>query len=643
MDHELTTRRPDLSAAQRLLDALAEGVSVVDASGHPLLVNEAFCTMTGFGRDELLSDPPKDFRYWPPEHKEAILEAFEAMRSHHDRSFELVFARKGGDRFPCSVSTGTATVDGARCFIATVRDRSESTQRKARVEELARLVQMLMHAGDLSTWEWDMRTDTFRISESWYTQLGEPSGPTEVRTGSMAQRVHPDDIELGERELTRLLAGEVRIYEFEHRLRMASGDYRWFLARGFVTEEGPDGQPVRIGGTVQDVHRVKMQEERMQRWQQMEVLGLLTGGVAHDFNNLLAVIQGNLELMRWRDESDGDSGLDDMDAAVRRAKDLTSWLLRYARDDGSDAQRIDLGSLLAKTREILRAATASHATLSLSVTIPDEPHITNVDPTPVEHALLNLVINARHAVASAERPEVEVRVGRQGVATDRARRLGCATGDYVTLSVCDNGVGMSDEVQRRATEPLFTTRGHGEGTGYGLSMAKRCATRAAGFLDIRSAPGEGTTVTLGFPAEDATATVDTPYPEPTAKPPPRADGVLLLVVDDEPAILRSLSSALQARGYQVHTTRQPRAALQWLQEHEVDLVLTDVMLRDALDGVGLAHLLRVHRPGLPLVFMTGAIAEEIDPDARRMGPVIAKPFDIDDLHRTLLSALQPAS
>ena len=315
--------------ASLMIEAIADGVSVVDAGGHPLIVNQALCDMTGFSREELLARQPFAYPFWPAEEHGHISATFRRMQAGELGPYELVFCRKSGERFPVSIAPGVATADGERVFITTIKDLTELRREQERVRELSRLVDAMIQAGDLATWEWDLVTDEMHLSQSWYTMLGLPSGPAVTSTGAMIERVHPDDFDATQDSIGALLMGHRPLYEVEHRLRSVDGSWRWFLARGVVMERGADGRPSRIGGTNQDIHRIKQQEAFLQQWQKLEVLGELTGGIAHDFNNALMVLQSNTGLLRMDGYPEQQEGLDDMDESLVRAAALTESLQRY--------------------------------------------------------------------------------------------------------------------------------------------------------------------------------------------------------------------------------------------------------------------------------------------------------------------------
>ncbi|MGH6928828.1 MAG: ATP-binding protein, partial [Dongiaceae bacterium] len=328
-----------------------------------------------------------------------------------------------------------------------------------------------------------------------------------------------DGIHLDDR--ARVLADEQRAIErravlaTEYRLRRGDGGYRWFLvtAAPRFTDDG-DGEYIGHLGILIDVTERRDLEERMREMQRLDAIGQLTEGVAHDFNNLLTVVLSNAEslLALARDESRQASLLRMIRSAAERGAGLTQRLLAFARRQPLQPQPTDLNRLLARLEDALRRAVGER----VAVSCVHRPGLWRalVDPVPLEAALLNLALNARDAMPDGG----TLTIAASNRRTDEAGE-DLPPGHYVALAVADTGIGMSAEIRRRAIEPFFTTKPHGQGTGLGLSMVYGFAKQSRGTAVIDSAIGRGTTVTLFLPRADTPAPVrrpDDPSQQPTA-------------------------------------------------------------------------------------------------------------------------------
>jgi signal transduction histidine kinase len=266
-----------------------------------------------------------------------------------------------------------------------------------------------------------------------------------------------------------------------------------------VREEG--GTIVRKIGTIQDITAMKLAEERLRQAQKLEVVGQLTGGVAHDFNNLLGIIIGNLDFLEEGLQNDQElhSMVKSATDAALRGTELTRHLLAFSRQQPLMPKVIDVNALLGSMDELLRQTVGDAVTIKWKLASGAWP--IRIDAVQLESALLNVAVNARHAMNLSG-----------GVMTIVTRNVDLdagadelAPGRYVAVEIADSGCGMTREICDRAFEPFFTTKKVGEGSGLGLSMAHGFAKQSGGKAEIRSAVGRGTTVTLYLPALEASA------------------------------------------------------------------------------------------------------------------------------------------
>jgi PAS domain S-box-containing protein len=370
--------------------------------------------------------------------------------------------------------------------------------------------------------------------------------------------------------------------------------------------------------------RRNIQESYLQA-QKMEAIGQLTAGMAHDFNNLLQVINGNLEVaMLSLDRPElARQQLERAQRAAMRAGKLTQQLLTFARKQRLEPRLININNLVFDFSEMLVRTLGGKIELRLDLR-PGLPSCM-LDPTHLEMALLNVLINARDAMPDGGDVTVATAIVR---GEDRLKVHGLPHGTYVSLCVIDKGAGMTPDVLRRATEPFFTTKG--PGTGLGLAMVHGFVQQSHGRLELVSPPGEGTTVTMIFPVADNAHAGQGGAAAGEA----RADAVkrCVLVVEDNADVRELAEQLLGIEGYAVHSAASGERAMELLRQGaEVDLLFTDVIMPGGMNGLELVEQARALRPGLPVLVTTGYMDEL--PEGGRGGGlrILAKPYRQEEL------------
>lgn len=331
--------------------------------------------------------------------------------------------------------------------------------------------------------------------------------------------------------------------------------------------------------------------------QKMEAIGQLTGGVAHDFNNVLQIIGGNLQLLKLVGNlnEQGRARVDMALAGVERGAKLSSHLLAFARRQPLQAVVLNPGHLLREMDDMMRRVLGPRARIVTEIA----PGLwsTTVDPNQLNNVLLNLAINARDAMAGG------------GTLTIRAANAGpdglpkeVPGGEYVLVEVADTGKGMAPEVLERAFEPFFTTKPTGQGTGLGLSMAYGFVKQSGGEIVLRSAPGEGTRVTIYLPRSDAE-----PAPAERVHSVPLLGGLeTILVVEDEEDVRSSTCGLLSALGYHVLEACDAAGAIEIIESgRPIDLVFTDVIMPGPVSSLELAEAVRRRLPHAQVLFTSG--------------------------------------
>ncbi len=373
-----------------------------------------------------------------------------------------------------------------------------------------------------------------------------------------------------------------------------------------------------------------------ERWhaQKLDALAQLAGGIAHDFNNLLLIMtlaHGELESFANRGLPAPSGDLEDLRIAVERASELTHALMAFSRRQPAERQVLDLAGLALRALPMLERATKGGLTLAIEA----EPGVHAWgDAAHVQLVLLNLVLNARDAAPRSGSALIRV-ASRRVEANTPGLPPELEPGDYATLSVSDDGVGMSRETRQRIFEPFFTTKSAAMATGLGLSTAHGLVRQMSGAIQVTSEVDVGTALTLYLPRAD---------PAPNSERTSATSGLLggderVLLVEDEPTVRRLASRTLRDRGYELCEVGSAEEALA-LPNEELErcrLVLSDFRL-PGMDGRTLLTTLRNRLPNIRTLLMSGYIGERKE---RREGEhaFIGKPFTVDELARRVREIL----
>jgi len=393
-----------------------------------------------------------------------------------------------------------------------------------------------------------------------------------------------------------------------------------------------------------DVSKRRDSEQALRQAQKMEAIGQLTAGLAHDFNNLLQVLNGSLDRLkakRFDDRAFERHHLAATQAAERGAK-LTNQLLAFARRTRLEPKAVDLSQLVNSFGELLETSVGEKAELHLS--LQRRLPMVKVDPNHLEMALLNVLVNARDASPAGAAITVTTKL--LHLNGDAAARH-MEPGDYVMLSIADSGKGMPPHIVARATEPFFTTKPHGQGTGLGLAMAQGFVQQSGGRLEIDSEPGRGTTIRMIFPKtvperegrEDDEEGAYRTRPLPESSTPP-----LILVVEDSREIADLARETLGEIGYRVVVAFDAEDGLARFEEalaasDPFKLVFSDVLMPGGANGVVLAEQIRERSPETPILLTTGYNDEmSLDGPKASAFEVLGKPY----LRTELIDRVQAA-
>ena len=396
-----------------------------------------------------------------------------------------------------------------------------------------------------------------------------------------------------------------------------------------------------IRARVQQAKALRESQEQFRQAQKMEAVGRLSGGIAHDFNNLLTVIMGYSKLMRQHiGELEGShrdtllSEIEGIDKAAQKSVSLTRQLLAFSRRQVLKPKPTNLNEVVSDLEKMLRRLLTEQVQLYLSLRA--EQAVSYVDQGQVEQVLLNLVVNARDAMPEGGTLTISTRTAH--VSDQRHTVTGTIEADdYVIMQVTDTGFGMDQDTMAKMFDPIFTTKEQGRGTGLGLATVYGIMGQMGGYIDVASAPGEGTTFTLYFPllgADEAAESEEEAWHEEVA-----GNERVLLVEDDE-QIRGLLSRVLRSSGYTVVEAGNAGEALLISEEdRDVDLLVTDLVMPH-VTGEKLAERIRQERPNVRVLFMSGYPESFPGAGRRQRGTLfLEKPFEPNEFLRAVRSVI----
>jgi PAS domain S-box-containing protein len=668
-------RKSEAERLRQLFDRAPGFMAVVRGPEHVFeMANASYQTLVG--RHDLIGKPVREAV--PEVEGQGLFELLDKVYSSGEafsgRSVSVHLQRRAdGPREerlldfvfqPIFDSSGAVSGIFADGYDVTDRIAAETALRES--EERFRLI-----ADSAPVPMWVTRLDRKRsfVNRAYAEFLGVPY--EEALDFDWRERIHPDDME---KLLADSLAGEatLRLFSLEGRYRRGDGEWRWLRSIS-QPRWGPQGEHVGFIGVAIDVTEAKeaeaalrevnetlerrvaertgdlsaaldrlqaevgerlKAEEALRQAQKMEAVGQLTGGIAHDFNNLLTPIMGGLELIAARvDEPRLKRIAETALESTRRGAKLTGQLLAFSRIQRISMAPVPVNEVIEGMQRLLRHTIGGSVEIETRLD-PSAGH-GRCDANQLENAILNLAINGRDAMPEG---------GTLTVSTDRLTLTGepdLEPGEFVRVTVADTGHGMPPEVAARATEPFFSTKPLGKGTGLGLAQVYGIARQAGGTVRIESEEGRGTAVHILLPSAEAA-----PDPPPAALdhsrgPGTDARGARILVIDDDGDVRAFLAESLEALGCRVEAAASGAEGLDNLRARRPDLVLLDYAM-PGMNGAEAAAAARELHPGLPIVFVTGyAESEQLEAALGGDVPILRKPFTLDDLASALEHNLPP--
>jgi len=618
---------------QAILEFLPDAILMVNPAGEITLCNGQALALFGYARDELVGMPVE--RLLPQARRELHVElrrrffASPVPRMMGAGLPGLLGLKKDGTTFPIDISLGPIERPEGVQVLATVRDMTERRRSEDVNSQLAAIVESSNDAIIGKTLD--------GIVTSWNRGAEHIYGYTaaEIVGKPITVLIPPDHLDEEPRIVERVRSGE-RIEHFETVRRRKDGrDIQVSLNISPIRDA--TGRIIGISKIARDITERERFKQRLRQAEKMEAVGRLAGGVAHDFNNVLAGVLAYGEMLF--EEAPADSPLrryaHNVLAATARGRELVEQILSYSRSQDGQRGPVDVASVVAETLELLRGSLP--AGIHLQASAPEAPLIVIGDATQLHQVAMNLCSNAIQAMSGGG--TLRVALEPLELTAERALSHGVlGPGRYVRLIVEDTGTGMDPATLARIFEPFFTTKEVGQGTGLGLSLVYAIIADSDGVIDVKSAPGRGSTFTAYL--RQAQASLPAGASAPLV--PPRGHGERVLLVEDETPVLAATAEILTRLGYEPIPFSDSHLALAAFEAAPArfDVVVTDEVM-SGLTGTELARVLRRRRPDLPIVLISGYRGASLTHGALSAGvsEVLNKPLHSHDIASTLARIL----
>ena len=612
-----------------LFDAHPEPMWVYDRETLRFLaVNDAAVSRYGWSREEFVAMTIEDVR--PPEDVPALRLFIDRLAGGIAESGDWRHRLRDGHIIRVEIGSHPLTFQGRAARLVVARDVTARRHAEQSVRRADALRKIASRATRLGGWAVELTNLQVVLSDEMRDLLGAPADSGATVDDSIHTYCAEEWRDIVQAHFRRCREHGVP-FDIEVEMVSRIGTRFWGRLVG-EAERDDEGRIVRINGALQDITPRRQAEgekreleAQLQQSQKLESVGLLAGGVAHDFNNMLGVILGTVEMAV--EELDASQPLHadllEIRRAAQRSADLTRKLLAFARQQPVETRVLDLNETVPGMVTMLQRLIGEDIQLAW------QPAAAlwrvTMDPSQIDQILTNLCVNARHAISD---------VGVITIATANrviddafcAVHADAMPGHYVRLTVQDTGCGMDAVTLSRIFEPFFTTKPRGEGTGLGLASVYGAVRQNDGFITVDSTPGQGTTFAIYLPRD--TSWLAAVHRSGAVEAVGRGTETVLLV-EDEPAMLRLVTRSLGGQGYTVLAADGPSAALRLAEEHpgDIHLLLTDVVM-PAMNGRDLAAAIRKVRPGIRQLFMSGHAADVITHRGmlQHEVPFIQKPF-----------------
>jgi len=630
-----------------LLASTSEGFYAMDCEGATTLCNFAFLKMLGFDSEsqvlgqklhEVIHHSHPNGEFYSRAECPICRCASEGKAAHVT---DEIFFRSDGSSLPVEYWVHPiirkGRLDGAICtFIDVTEQRRTEAALLDLNETLERRVEERTRERDRA---WNNSQDLqivlgsdgiFRAANSAWTRVLDWT-PEEVVGRHYLDFVHPDDHAIGEGALSKISVENLTT--IESRFRHKDGSYRWVSWATAPEDDLIYASGRHITAEKEAAAALEAAQSQLRHSQKLEAVGQLTGGVAHDFNNLLTIICGSVEMLSRPQlpEQRRPRYVEAIADAAGRAAKLTGQLLAFARRQALKPEVFDVVKSVVAVTNIVRTLTGSRIVLTLR--LPDEPCWVCADPSQFDTALLNLAVNARDAMGGGGELVIQVRNVTQ---MPPLRGQAMMTGEFVAVTMVDNGAGIPADNLEEIFEPFFTTKSVGHGTGLGLSQVFGFTKQSGGEIQVQSEVGKGATFNLYLPRVEGEPSTDEAVADP--RPVSEETHLTVLIVEDNEEVGVFARQTLQELGYDSRLTANAREALDVLVEDSArfDVVFSDVVM-PGMSGIELGQEIRRLYPDLPVV-LTSGYSHVLAQDGTHGFELLHKPYSMAELARVLRKA-----
>ena len=625
-----------------IFDAVSDAVYVHDLEGRFLEVNAAARGQLGYSREELLEMGVSQVDANDSD-KDSVRESIQAVRQDRNRVFTSEHRRKDGETFPVEIHSRTIEYEGNPCILSVVRDISE--RRRYEVERSRMTTELRLRNQFIETIldNLPIGLAVNYIDEGSATYMNRKfeeiyGWPKEALRDipSFFERVYPDPDhrrKLHDRIMADIRSGDPERMAWEGlEITDQQGGKKIIAAKNIPLHD----QNLMIS-TVQDITEEWKLQAQLRQAQKMEAVGALAGGIAHDFNNILSPILGLSEML-MEDLPKGALAWENVREIFRageRGRDLVKQILAFSRHAEQENLPLRISPIVKEALQLCRSTIP--ANIEIRRHMAADPGLVLADPTQIHQIVMNLVTNAYHAV-EADGGEIMVRLEPYPRGEEDPVEEGLPPGRYVRLSVADTGPGISPEIREKVFEPYFTTKEQGKGTGLGLAVVYGIVRNHGGEIRISGGLERGAEFAVYLPLIADAAQVQ--EASETESEHPGSERILL--VDDEPSIVRMQRKMLERLGYEVISAASSPTALEVFREDPCgfDLVISDLSM-PKMTGLQLAGKIFAIRPETPVILCTGYQRNIPENPAERFGvrAILNKPVRRADLVRAVRAAL----